>query len=91
MPNILTGNPHVIDTPGAAMIFVDQLRVKSVRWVGGTSAGHVAEIQDENSNVLWRSVANAANEDKQSLIENLFWKGYKVTILQSGKLYITYA
>lgn len=88
MANVIGSLIHKIDTPGAGLIFPDSIRFKSVRWVGGTVAGHIAEIQDSNSITIWRSVASGPNHIDSDLIENIFWDGYKVITLQSGILYI---
>ena len=64
-----------------------KLRVKGVRWVGATTAGHTAIIHDQNSRIVWRSVATGANYVESDLIEN-DWDGLIVPTLASGILYI---
>ena len=91
MANDLTLNPLKIDTAGNDLL-TTPLRVRKIRWVGGTTAGHTAVIQDQNSNPFWSSVASAANyveesdfstDDSQRTVLN----GLSVT-LGSGTLYI---
>jgi hypothetical protein len=92
MANDLTKNPLIIDTAAPTVLLpaTQPMRVKSVRWVGATTAGHLAEIQDANNNVLWSSVAAGANNVEGEL-EEVWWReGMKVPTLQSGVLYITY-
>lgn len=90
MANDLTSNPWIIDTAGAGVISSERLRVKGVRWAEATTAAHVAEIQDKNGKVKWRSVASGVNYVESDLIESLGgdWDGIKVPTLGSGKLYI---
>jgi len=90
--NDLSSNPWVIDTPGTALLTSMQVFVKGIRWIEGTTAGHLAEIQDKNGKVKWRSVIAGINPVESDLIENIpgWWDGMKVPTLQSGKLYISY-
>lgn len=90
MPNDLTGNPLIIDTPGATVLY-GQIKVKSIRWVGATTAGHVVEIQEPDGDVLWRSLASGANHVEADLIERWWHDGFKVPTLGSGVLYIEYS
>jgi hypothetical protein len=93
MANDLTKNPWLIDTPGATTLTTERLYVKGVRWVGASTAGHQAVIQDRNSRVVWESVASGADHVESDLIEtpDAGWDGMKVPTLQSGKLYIELA
>lgn len=90
MANILSGKIHIIDTAAPGIIFPDDIRIKSIRWVGTavTNAGEKAEVKDKNDIVIWESIASGANHIDSDLIENKFYPGYKVTVLGSGKLYI---
>jgi hypothetical protein len=92
MANDLTTNPLVVDTAAATVLWTDYFKPKSVRWVGATTAGHAAEIQDQNGKVMYRAVADGANFIDDALIEreDPGWNGFKVPTLDSGKLYITY-
>lgn len=92
MANDLTTNPWVIDTASASVLSSMLMRVKTVRWVGATTAGHKATIKDRNGKVMWDSVAAGANYVESELIEDITsWDGIAVTALDSGKLYITLA
>jgi hypothetical protein len=92
MANDLTKNPWRVDTPGASVLAADRIYVKGVRWVGATTAGHEAIIQDKNNRNVWRSLAAGANNVESDLIESIpgYWDGMKVPTLGSGELYITY-
>jgi hypothetical protein len=89
--NALTVNPLKIDTSGAGLLLASNLYVKSIRWVGATTAGHLASVTDKNDVVVWSSVAAIAtnNSEAEQIDANKPWKGLKVPTLQSGVLYIT--
>ena len=91
MANITSNNPWVLDSTGAVTTM--NLRVKGVRWSGGTTAGHAAIIKDKNGAVVWSSLAAGANNVEADDINNpggsgLDWQGLTVDTLASGKLYI---
>lgn len=89
MANDVTNNPFIIDTPGAGVIFSQPIRVRGVRWVGATTAGHLIKITDANDVEKWASEAAGANHTEADTIkEETLWKGLKVPTMQSGKLYI---
>lgn len=91
MANDLTDNPYIIDTASAAVLVAGRLRIKSIRWVGASVAGHVAEIQDSNNRVIWRSQATGANNVEGQIIERVWENGFRVPTLQSGTLYIDHS
>lgn len=87
MANDLTADPYIIDAAAATVLSTINLYIKSIRWVGGTTAGHTAIIHDKNSNVIWSSVASGANYVESEIIEQ--WvDGLIVPTLASGVLYI---
>jgi len=65
------------------------VRIESIRWVGGTTAAHTAEVGDVNATVVWKSVLATTNagEDQESPVE-LRIRGLTVPTLSSGTLYI---
>lgn len=91
MANVIGSRLHVIDTPDAGLIFNDQIRFISIRWVGAFAAGEVVEVLDSNDEIIWRSEATGANFVDEGSFGDLFFPGYKVPILGSGKLYIKIA
>jgi hypothetical protein len=85
----------IIDTAGTTLLRSTlapgeptNLYVKSIRWVGATTAGHAAVVQDEDSVVYWESLAAGSNYVESDLTERVWQKDFKVTTLQSGRLYI---
>lgn len=92
MANDTTGNPWKLDTTG--VITTGLLRVRGVRWVGGTTAGHAATILDNNGDTLWTSVASGANYVESDLINSgptgWNWQGLNLSALQSGTVYIEF-
>jgi hypothetical protein len=89
MPNDLTISPWIVDTPGAGVLSSDVLAIETVRWVGATTAGHVAEITNAADRMVWRSVAAGANHVEAEWLNAMLWTGLKVPTLGSGVLYIT--
>lgn len=93
MANSTTLNPLVIDTSGASAILTTPIRIRKIRWTGGTTAGHTAIVKDQNDNAFWESIASGSNyveESDFSTIDSnsIRINGLKVTALGSGKLYI---
>lgn len=80
---------YIIDTAAAALVTTDSVKVKSVRWEGGTTAGHQAIIKNASGEVLWQSRASGAQYVESELIERWWNGGFAVTTLQSGVLYIS--
>jgi len=91
MANIITANPWKIDTASATAVSTDNnLKVKFVRWVGATTAGHRCVIQDEEATPFWDAYANATNYTERDEL-NLSRNGIIVPTLDSGTLYIYFA
>lgn len=93
MANAVYDNIIKRDTASADLIFsaTERVRVLAFRWVGATTAGHTVSVQDSDGNVLWDSVATAANfKDEQSYSDDGLdlRKGLKVPTIGSGILYI---
>ena len=91
MANDLTSNPWVIDTASATSLTTQRIKVKGVRWIGATTAGHTCVIQDDDSKVKWASVAPSSNYVEADTPTNSTpWNGIKVPTLGSGTLYIEF-
>lgn len=87
MANDLTQDPYIIDTAAADVLSTNKLYIKSIRWVGGTTAGHTAVVRDQQSNTIWSSVASGANYVESEIIEQWI-DGLIVPTLASGVLYV---
>jgi len=85
--NILDQSPWIIDTAGAGVLQSGNLRAYTIRWVGATAAGHKCTITDSAGKVKWEDIASGANYVTESRVE-VDWDGFKVTVLDSGKVYI---
>lgn len=82
------GNPIVIDTPGIAIIYAQEVKVQCFRWVSPLAvAGHFVFVRDKNDHLVWESVASGANYEDVDHLEFSFF-GLKVPDLSSGRLYI---
>ena len=92
MANDLTKQPWKVGTAAATVLSADALRVRGVRWVGATTAGHTAVIQDKNARIVWSSVATGANYVESDMVNTgdrgWDWDGLIVPTLASGILYI---
>lgn len=94
MANAYKDMRYIIDTAGATLLKAGltpgrgNLRVKGIRWVAATTAGHTCIIQDADSIVLWESVCTGANYVESDQIEREWVTDFKVTTLASGRLYV---
>ena len=91
MANSFNGQLWELDTVGATPQTTVPIKVKSVRWTGATTAGHVATLTDSKGNILWTSVASGANYVEAEIIERWWLSGFSVYVLQSGKIYLNVA
>lgn len=89
MANAFFDQVWVIDTASASNITTDDpIVLESVRWVGGTTAGHTATIADAAGNVIWSAVATGANYTEESDVPMRVVGGIRVPTLASGVLYL---
>ena len=65
------------------------VRIEGIRWVGGTTNAHTAEVGDVDATVVWKSVMTTAGLgiDQESTVE-ITCRGLTVPTLSSGTLYI---
>ena len=94
MANNLVSNPWIIDTPTLFSLCTGNwMKIKSIRWEEATTAGHICELVDDGSNILFRSVASGSNFVEAELIENKVnlgrTGGLRASALQSGRLLIS--
>ena len=87
MANDIAGSPLILDTVEAVLAATVKVRNPEIRWVGATTAGHVATITDAAGRVIWTSEANAANYVERDIARGN-WLGLTVSALQSGILYV---
>ena len=90
MANDVTQTPHIIDTPHADnMVYDGNVFLRNIRWVCVASiAGNRAVITNAAGRVIWESVAAADDYVEQGPINKVAVGGYKVTVLDAGKLFI---
>jgi hypothetical protein len=87
MANDITRSPLILDATGAVFVSGIKFNVKSIRWVGATTAGHQCILKDAAGRVMWADIASGANYATESRVENI-WNGLTVDTLGSGKVYI---
>lgn len=89
MANNISNRPMIIDTPSGSILFAQIFRVRGIRWVGATTAGHLVQVTDQADLIKWASVAAGANQVESDFVaDEKMWNGLKVPTLQSGVLYI---
>ncbi|HDZ27008.1 hypothetical protein LCGC14_0690210 [marine sediment metagenome] len=96
MVNALNNTLWVVDTVDADVIDDKNMRVKSIRWIGGatSAAAEAVVIRDPTTNTtLWETTASGANYVEESLYNPPLWwvNGFEVPTLDNGTLYITLA
>lgn len=68
-------------------------RVVSVRWTGATTPGHTCTITNTAGDVLWSSIASAANYVEESPLSDKWQEpvdGVKITVIGSGSVALFY-
>lgn len=90
MANDTTVIPWKIDTASGTAVTSDLVRVMGIRWIGGSTAGHTAIVQNSAGKVMWTSVVNAANyvEADGFGTFGMNMQGLVVPTLASGILYV---
>lgn len=91
MSNVIIRSPLVIDTAGATALTAYTFVANKVRWVGATTAGHTAIIQNNSGHVKWAAEATGANYTEETHFSErypLILDGLIVPTLASGVLYI---
>ncbi len=74
------------------VVFTDPIIVKRIHILGtaGTVAGHVYRLEDPDGNLLYRSQANGAYYESESITQRKWTGGIKVITLSSGEIDIEY-
>lgn len=96
MANEFHGNRFVLDTSSVAPLSqlatsrsLGSLRVTGIRWVGGTTNGHRAILQDSEGKTFWESTWNTATPGAQeSRLELIASRDMAITLIESGTLYV---
>jgi hypothetical protein len=89
--NVLADPVWNLDTVG--IITRNPIFVRSIRWVSeGAVAGDNVKFEDPDdaTKVLWESAASGAQYTEEALIESTWWNGFRLSVLNSGKVYVTY-
>lgn len=86
MANNANINPMLIDSTGVVRT-ERNLRIKAIRWVGATTAGHALILDDQDGNVVFHSVAAGANHVDAHNVETVV-NGLTVDTIASGTCYV---
>ena len=73
--------------------WADPIVIKSIHWIGATTAGHLLAIAQsstsgDNTKVIYQDVAAGANYVSRTLIEEYYPFGVEITDLDSGSVQI---
>lgn len=76
--------------------FPEPIVIKSIHWIGATTAGHLLEIEESSTLVaspapIYNDEAAGANYVSRSLIEAYYPNGIEITDLDSGEVNIIYS
>jgi len=74
------------------VVFTDPVIVKRIHILGtaSTVAGHAYQLEDPDGNLLYRSQANGAYYESESITQRKWTGGIKVITLDSGEMDIEY-
>jgi len=74
------------------VVFTDPVIVKRIHILGtgATVAGHAYQLEDPSGNLLYRSQANGAYYESESITQRKWTGGIKVVTLASGEMDIEY-
>jgi hypothetical protein len=74
------------------VVMTDPITVKRIHILGtaGTVAGHAYRLEDPDGNLLYRSQANGAYYESESITQRKWSGGVKVITLSSGEMDIEY-
>jgi len=73
-------------------VFTEPIIVKRIHILGtaGTVAGHAYRLEDPDGNLLYRSQANGAYYESESITQRKWTGGIKVVAISSGEMDIEY-
>ena len=96
MANNLLYNPWILDTVANIDTSSIELRVRGIKWVAATTAGHTAVIKSgDDSHVIWEDVCPGSNYVAYDTLGDqrggIVFHGFRLTALGSGRLYIYFA
>src|SRR5689334_594346 len=86
---------YIITVTGADIgntVVTDPIIVKRIHILGtaGTVAGHAYRLEDPDGNLLYRTQANGAYYESESISQRKWTSGVKVVTLDSGAMDIEY-
>jgi hypothetical protein len=83
MANSTSGPLWILDTTGT--ITTQQVRVRSWKWLGATTAGHTMIVKDGAGRIRFKSVANGQNFIDADA-PNMTMNGFVLDTMTSGEL-----
>ena len=80
----------VLDTASSTAVTTKTFVAYIIRWVGATTAGHTASVQNDAAKIKWASEASGANYVEETHFDGkpVIFEGLKVPTLGSGVVYI---
>ena len=92
----LATNPWYVDESTSYDLSTSTfIALDRLRWVGATPAGHILQVVDGDSNIIWRSLASGSNYVEEVVMDEDAVPrgrkpGFRVAAMQSGVLYVYY-
>lgn len=80
-------NTSVIKFSAASDAITGRIKIRTIRWVGATTAGHTLQITDTNGNIIFESEADGANFIDVHPMYEIF-DGITVSTMSSGDFYV---
>ena len=87
MANDISGPTWVLDTTGTIIPSTRSVKVKSLRWLGATTAGHTCIIKDGGGRLRWKSIASG-NNFLDVDAPGFTLQGFVLDTLASGELHV---
>ena len=74
------------------VVFTDPISVKRIHVLGtvATAAGHAYRLEDQQGELIYRTQANGAYYESESITQRRWTGGIKVVTLTSGEMDIEY-
>ena len=86
----LTGNPYIITGPTDGPLVAGRMEVWQLRWVAPYRTGDEVRIVNSSGQTVWSSVARQGLPETDDGVQGQIWTGARVSVMQSGTLFITY-
>lgn len=92
MANVFYGDRWVIDTPSAVPVMNESMRASRIQWTGqnivGPGGAAEVKITDNAGHIHWHKFAEGGVVAIEERVQNWWWEGFTVPVLDGGELII---